>query len=139
VDALGRIGTTDGPGYFEDRQTRVRVERAERKRAKEQAKLAAQREAAAAQQLKRAAEHTGDEDGSRDPSTYAEWLQSPRGPLHSSLSGRAYPEIAAKCAEAVGRWRERFPQEVWLRTVKRGRLLKELLERWASVPRHPSM
>ena len=67
-------------------------------------------------------------DWGDDPNAYAEWLAAADGPLLSSRAGRAFPQLARRCAAVVGRWRARFSREVWQRALKRGRLLKELQE-----------
>ena len=67
-------------------------------------------------------------DWGENPNAYAEWLSAEDGPLLSSHAGRAYPELARRCAGVVSRWRLRFTRSVWQRALKRGRLLKELQE-----------
>jgi hypothetical protein len=120
TDEHGRVGTTDGPDFFEDRGARVRAERAQRRRQKEQARAARLQAERARQQGPGGGEDVdllqgdgeGGQESGRDPNAYAQWLGSAEGPLLSSEAGRCYPQLAVRCAAAVGRWRGRFPQEV---------------------------
>ena len=90
VDAEGRVGTSDGPDYFEDRAVRLQEGRTERKKAKEKRKA----EAKAAKGKRRGADEEEDGssaiyDGPRDPQAYVEYLRSPSTPPGDSIHQQA--------------------------------------------------
>eukprot|EP00277_Geminigera_cryophila_P008488 CAMPEP_0179408082 /NCGR_PEP_ID=MMETSP0799-20121207/1885_1 /TAXON_ID=46947 /ORGANISM="Geminigera cryophila, Strain CCMP2564" /LENGTH=396 /DNA_ID=CAMNT_0021179483 /DNA_START=58 /DNA_END=1245 /DNA_ORIENTATION=- len=133
-DANGRVGTQDGPDYFENRGVRLQEARTQRKKLKEQAKaerLAAERKANSF------AQHDGREDANapRDANAFVAWLRAEDGPLKNTKPYAMYPELAESCIEIVEKWRVRFEKHVWLRVLGGGsrggvqqRLVKELLE-----------
>jgi hypothetical protein len=111
-DAAGRVGTQDGPDFFEDRGARLKGEREERKRRKAKEKAA-----------KKAAEDEGigdakeaDDAGAdaatrdRDPNAFVEWLRADDGPLKKTKPYAKYPALAERCIDIVEQWRLRFPK-----------------------------
>ena len=80
IDASGRVGTTDGPDFFENRGERMKAARAARKKAKEHAKAAAKVMSEDADMVATTLVPTAP----RDPNAFVEWLRSEEGPLKST-------------------------------------------------------
>lgn len=132
-DGRGRVGTQDGPDYFENRGARLQEERDCRKKIKDQAK--AERKAAEKEANAFAARDDEDDETPRDPNAFVEWLRAEDGPMKQTKPYKMYPELAEKCIDVVERWRLRFSKHVWLRLLGGGsrggvqqRMVKELLE-----------
>jgi hypothetical protein len=134
TDTRGRIGTQDGPDFFEDRGARLKNERKQRKKMKEQRKAeskVAERDANAfAQNVDRP-----DMIEPRDPNAFVQWLRAEDGPVKKSKPYAMYPELAEQCINVVEQWRLRFEKHIWLRLLGGGsrggeqqRMVKELLE-----------
>ena len=135
TNAQGRVGTQDGPDYFEDRGARLRDERARRKKLKEHEKSAKREADKIANAFAQRSEDATEANAPRDPNAFVDWLRAEDGPIKRSKPYRMHPDLAEKCIDVVERWRLRFDKSVWLRVLGGGsrggaqqRLIKELLE-----------
>eukprot|EP00854_Cymbomonas_tetramitiformis_P026986 gene26986-33189_t len=69
--------------------------------------------------------HTLAQDEDQSVNDSLEWLEAE---LRTMPIWESYPEIAEKSVQILRGWRERFPKKIWIRTVKKERILKELNE-----------
>ena len=109
-DSSGRVGTQDGPDFFEDRAARLQKERKERKKQKEKEKEERRAAAKAANAFSNNADAVKAEASTRDPNAFVEWLRSEAGPLKRTKPYAMYPSLAEQCIDIIEQWRKRFPK-----------------------------
>ena len=102
TNAQGRVGTQDGPDYFEDRGARLRDERVRRKKLKEHEKSAKREADKIANAFAQRSEDATEANAPRDPNAFVDWLRAEDGPIKRSKPYRMHPDLAETTGIQIG-------------------------------------